>query len=39
MWDWMDDVDNTYKQFGLMLKDAISLNEAINLNEDPMDAT
>jgi hypothetical protein len=33
MWDLMDDVDGTYKQYSLML------NDAINLNEDPMDAT
>ncbi len=33
MWDLMDDVDDTYKQSNLML------NDAINLNEDPMDAT
>lgn len=33
MWDLMDDVDDTYKQSSLML------NDAINLNEVPMDAT
>jgi hypothetical protein len=39
MWDLMDDVDNTYKQSSLTPNDAINLNEAIDLNEDPMDAT
>lgn len=33
MWDLMDDADNTYKQSSL------TPNDAINLNEDPMDAT
>jgi hypothetical protein len=33
MWDLMDDVDDTYKQSGLMPNDAINLNEDLNVDD------